>query len=102
VRDSRECELVFHLSLFIAWYVGLDYRADVIAEHVVHATLIRGTGIPQTKGHGSITVHTITGDERSRELVGLFHPDLVIARVGIKEGQSLASRNGVNDLINPR
>jgi hypothetical protein len=25
VRDSRECVLVFHLSLFVAWFLDRDF-----------------------------------------------------------------------------
>jgi hypothetical protein len=74
----------------------------VIAEHVVHATLICEAGILQPEGHGSIAIHTMWGDERGRELVGLFHPDLVIAGVGIKEGYRFTSCGGINNLINLR
>jgi hypothetical protein len=59
-------------------HVSLDRSADVLSEHVVHAPLICCTCIPQAKWHSSITVHAKRCDERSRELVGLFHPDLVI------------------------
>ena len=57
--------------------VGLDRSANVFAEHVVHAPLVCRTRIPQTERHGNITIHAERCDERSRELVGLFHPDLV-------------------------
>jgi hypothetical protein len=65
--------------------VGLDRSTNVFAEHVVHAPLVRCTRIPQSKWYGNIAVHGEGCDERSRELVGLFHPDLVIPRVGIEE-----------------
>jgi hypothetical protein len=58
--------------------VGLDRSANVFTEHMVHAPLVRCTRIPQAKRHGNIAVHAKGCDERSRELVGLFHPDLVI------------------------
>jgi hypothetical protein len=58
--------------------VGLDRLANVFAEHMVHAPLVRRTRIPQAERHGDIAVHAEGCDERSRELVGLFHPDLVI------------------------
>jgi hypothetical protein len=58
--------------------VSLDRSTNVFAEHVVHAPLVRRTRIPQTKWHSSVAVHAKRCDERSRELVGLFHPDLVI------------------------
>jgi hypothetical protein len=58
--------------------VSLDRSTNVFVEHVVHAPLVCCTRIPQTKWHGNIAVHAKRCDERSRELVGLFHPDLVI------------------------
>jgi hypothetical protein len=36
--------------------VGLNRCADVIAEHVVHAPLVRVTSVPQTEGHGGIAI----------------------------------------------
>jgi hypothetical protein len=47
--------------------------------------LVCRTCIPQTKWHSSITIHAKRCDERSRELVGLFHLDLVITRIGVEE-----------------
>jgi hypothetical protein len=58
--------------------VSLDRSTNVFTEHVVHAPLVRHTHIPQTKWHSNVAVHAKRCDERSRELVGLFHPDLVI------------------------
>jgi hypothetical protein len=58
--------------------VGLDRAANVLAEHMAHAPLVRRARIPQGERHGDIAVHAEGCDERSRELVGLFHPDLVI------------------------
>jgi hypothetical protein len=46
--------------------VGFDRCANVIAEHVVHATLICEVGILQPEGHGSIAIHTMWGGKRSR------------------------------------
>jgi hypothetical protein len=59
--------------------ISLDYSADVFSEHMVHAPLVGCTCIPQAKWHSSITIHAKRRDKRSRELVGLFHLDLVIA-----------------------
>jgi hypothetical protein len=58
--------------------VGLDRAGNVFAEHMVHASLVRRARIPQAERHADIAVHAEGCDERSRELVGLFHPDLVI------------------------
>jgi hypothetical protein len=58
--------------------VSLDRSTDVLSEHVVHAPLVCRAYIPQTKWHSNIAVHAKRCDERSRELIGLFHPYLVI------------------------
>jgi hypothetical protein len=58
--------------------VSLDRLANVLSEHVVHAPLVCRACIPQTKWHSNIAVRAKGCDERGRELVGLFHPDLVI------------------------
>jgi hypothetical protein len=59
--------------------IGPNRRAYVVAEHVVHATLIPGAGVTQPEGHGCVIVHAMRGEERSRVLVELFHPDLMVA-----------------------
>jgi hypothetical protein len=82
--------------------VDLDYSADVTIEHVVHSSLVCEAIIPQTEGHGSVAIHAIRVGERSHELVGLFHHDLVIVGVGFKEGHGFASRCRIIDLVNPR
>jgi hypothetical protein len=79
----------------------VEFRADVVSEHVVHATLIRGANVTQPV-HGCVAVHALRGDERSHELVGHFHLDLVVARVRIKERKGFASHRGVDYLIDPR
>jgi hypothetical protein len=58
--------------------VSLDRSTNVLSEHVVHAPSVCRTRIPQTEWHSNVAVHAKRCDERSRELVGLFHPDLVI------------------------
>jgi hypothetical protein len=73
-----------------------------VAKHVVHATLIHGTGVTQSEGHGGGVVHALRGDESSRELVRLFHLDLVVARVRIEERNGFASRSRVYNLIDSR
>jgi hypothetical protein len=82
--------------------VGLDRPTNVLAEHMVHAPLVRRARIPQAEWHGDIAVHAEGRDERSRELVGLLHPDLVIPGVGIEERQGFAPSSGIHDLIDAR
>jgi hypothetical protein len=59
--------------------ISLDRSADVLSEHMVHAPLVCSTCIPQAKWHSSITIHAERCDKRSRELVGFFHLNLVLA-----------------------
>ena len=58
---------------------------DVLAEDLGHAPLVCGPCVSETKWHGYIAVHAEWGDERSRELVGLFHLDLMVTEIRIKE-----------------
>ena len=67
-------------------HIGLDSLPDVLAEYLGHAPLVRGPCVSETKWHSSIAVHAEWGDERSRELVGLFHLDLMVTGIRIKEG----------------
>ena len=80
-------------------YVGLDGLPDVVAKDLGHAPLVRGTCVSEAKGHRHVAVHAKRCDERSRELVGLFHLDLMVTRVRIEERQGLAPCGGINDLI---
>ena len=59
--------------------VRLIEQVDLIGEALLHAPLIGGDSILQTKRHGYVIVRTIQGDERGCELARLFHRDLVIA-----------------------
>jgi hypothetical protein len=82
--------------------IGLDPFADVIPKHLVHTPLVRGTRFSQAKEHGSVAIHVVRSDKRSRKLVELFHLDLVITKVSVEERQSFTSCTGINDLIDPR
>ena len=83
-------------------HVGLDGSPDVLAKDLGHTPLVRGPRVSEAKRHSRIVVQAKWGDERSCELVGLLHFDLMVAEICIKEGQGLASRSGVNDLIDSR
>ena len=60
--------------------------AEMVSENMEHTPLICSSGVSEAKGHRNIAVHAEMCDKRSRELVGLFHLDLVIARISIKKG----------------
>jgi hypothetical protein len=58
---------------------------------LLHATLVRGTSVFKAERHGEVVVPAERGDERGRELVGLFRRNLVIAQVGIQKKEDFAS-----------
>ena len=66
-------------------YVGLDGLPDVVAKDLGHAPLVRGTCVSEAERHSHVAVHAEWCDKRSRELVGLFHLDLMVTGVRIKE-----------------
>ena len=90
---SQVCDQVASLSCFHhyviyiddnCWFWPLDLvrlvgMVNLVGEASSHASLIGGASILQTERHGYVTVRTIWGDERSRDLIGLFHRDLVVA-----------------------
>jgi hypothetical protein len=59
---------------------------NMILKHVEHTSLVCGSGVSKAKGHREVAVHAERSDKRSRELVGLFHLDLVVTRIRIKKG----------------
>ena len=71
----------------------------MVGEALLHAPLVGGASVLQTERHGHVAVRTIRGDKRGRELIGIFHYDLVIAGVGIQKGEDLTTRGGVNYLV---
>ena len=44
------------------------------------------SSVSEAEGHRIVAVHAERCDKRSRELVGLFHLDLVVTGVSIKKG----------------
>ena len=66
-------------------HVGLDGSPDVLAKDLGHAPLVCGPCISEAKWHSHIAIHAEWGDERSHELVRLFHLDLMVTGIRIKE-----------------
>jgi hypothetical protein len=64
--------------------------------------LISGAGVLQPEGHGRIAVRAKRGDEHGLLLVFFLDRDLVVPGVAVEEAEQVASRRGVDDLINPR
>ena len=69
---------VVHICLYVP--------PDMVPEYVEHTPLVCSSGVSEAKGHRNVAVHAERRDERSRELVGLFHLDLVVTGVSIKKG----------------
>ena len=80
-------------------HIGLNGSPNVVAKDLGHAPLVCGPYVSEAERHSHVAVHAEWGDERSPKLVGLFHLDLMVTRIRIKERQGFASRSGVNDLI---
>jgi hypothetical protein len=81
--------------------VDIDFHVvpNLVGEALEHAMLVRSSGILQPKWHGDITKCSKGGDEGGCVLEGLFHGDLMIARIGIQKGKELAPCSGVYDLV---
>ena len=65
-------------------HVGLNGSPDEVSETLEHTTLVRSPCVLQTKQHCDIAERSEWGDERCRELVRLFHRDLMVPEVRIK------------------
>jgi len=83
-------------------YVSLYRSTYEVTEDLEHTLLVCSPYVLKAERHGYITKHSERSDERSRELVGLFHLDLVVPRISIKESQSLTPRSRVNYLVDMR
>ena len=71
-------------------HVGLNGSPDEVPEAVEHTALVSCPGVLQTERHCDVAERSEGGDERCRELVGLFHHDLMVPGVCIKEAKGFA------------
>ena len=83
-------------------YIDVGISAKLLEEALLHATLKSGTGISQAECHGQVAEGSEWCDEGGLQPIGRVQLDLVVAGIGIKEGQQLTSVCGVNHLIYPR
>ena len=67
--------------------IGLNGSPDEVPEATKHTALVRCPSVLQTEQHQNIVEQSEGGDERHRELVGLFHHDLMVAGVRVKEAE---------------
>ena len=68
-------------------HVGLNGSPDEVSKTLEHTSLVCSSYVFQTERHHDITERPEQGDERSRELVRLFHGDLMVPAVCIKEAE---------------
>ena len=68
-------------------YIGLNGSPDEVSETLEHTTLVRSPSVLQVEWHCDVVERFKWGDERCHELVGLFHHDLMVPGVGIKEAK---------------
>jgi hypothetical protein len=73
-------------------YVSLNSSPDVVSEDVMHTSLVCSARVSEAKRHCYVAEHSKWRDERSRELVRLFHLYLVVPGIGIKETQKFTPR----------
>ena len=90
---SQVCDQVASLSRFDHYVINIDNdcwfwslslirlieRVDLVSKALLHAPLVGGVSVLQTKRHGYVIIQTIRGDEQGCKLIRLSHRDLVIA-----------------------
>ena len=80
-------------------YVSLYRPAYEVPEDLEHTPLVCSPCVLKAERHGYVAKHSKRGDERSRELVRLFHLNLVVSGIRIKERRSFTPRDRVNYLV---
>ena len=71
-------------------HVGLNCSPDEVPETPEHTTLVHSPSVLQTEPHYDIVELSERGDERCRELIRLFHRNLMVPGVRIKEAKGFA------------
>ena len=66
-------------------YVSLNGPPNEVSKAFGHATLVHSPSILESEQHRNVAERSKRGDERGCELVGLFHHDLMVPGVCIKE-----------------
>jgi hypothetical protein len=82
--------------------VDLDVPADLLPEAGLHAPMVGCACILQTEGDDVVAEDTVQCDECGQLLIFLLQLHLVVAGVSFEQGQALAARRGVDDLVDVR
>ena len=83
IIDESGFSLGFHDDVID---IHLHIFAYLVMQTFLHATLIRCTGISQTKAHNMIAISPIQGNEGSLYLISRVQRYLVEARICIYKG----------------
>jgi hypothetical protein len=71
-------------------HVSLDGLFDEIIKTLEHTSLVCCSSVFQSKRHADVAIRSERCDEKSHELVGLFHRNLMVAGIRIKEAEDFA------------
>ena len=75
---------------------------DPTRDVYMYAPLEGGSSVLEAEGHGSVVEATEWGDERSGQLIGGVHRDLVVPRVRVQKAEGLIAGGGIDHLVNSR
>jgi hypothetical protein len=73
-------------------YISLNGLPDEVPKNSEHTPLVCSPRVLEPERHGDIAVRPKWVDERGRGLVRLFHHNLVVAGISIKEGEDFTSQ----------
>ena len=82
--------------------VGLNGPPDEVPEALEHTALVCSPSVLQTERHCDIAERSKGGDERCHKLVRLFHRNLMVPGVCIKEAEGFAPQGRINYLVYAR
>ena len=68
-------------------HIGLNGSPDEVSKTLEHTMLVLSPCVLQIERYFDVAERSEWGDERCRELVGLFHRDLMVPGVRIKKAK---------------
>jgi hypothetical protein len=93
------CETFLEVGHELVGLFGLDYDVvhislndftDEVSKTLEHTSLVCSPYVLRTERHHDIVEQSKWGDKRGHKLVGLFHRDLMVPGVHIKEAEGFA------------
>ena len=95
------------ILLFLTFYkhavhIYFYVSSNLLAEHLVYPSLVRGSRIFQVERHDPVAIETLAGDEDGLLLILLCHLYLVVSGEGVHKGKKLVLGHQVHKLVNPR